>query len=294
MTHGSADRFGEAIVTRGVLLDLAPGGGTDLDAALERAGATLSAGDAVAVRGGWDINQPLGQPVRELDLSAVRWLSERGASVSVGDARPSRFPMPLHQVALARLGLPPASKHSPGSAKRRVAGASCWSWCRPGSWSIRSPSSAPVESSTGRDGRCGAVSHAIVAALHGGPAGFTFPERRKQLDPEVSRCRGKGGPRRFRARPGFHPVTRSWRRSAGAMPARPSPARRRAAEIIPRTRRPERSARCRPLRPGFAGSGLLNAASAKFRGQRSNGRRYLSSLTVCGPWSEASPSGPGS
>ncbi|SFO85212.1 hypothetical protein SAMN05421854_103224 [Amycolatopsis rubida] len=56
MTHGSADRFGEAIVTRGVLLGLAPGGGTDLDAALERAGATLSAGDAVAVRGGWDIN----------------------------------------------------------------------------------------------------------------------------------------------------------------------------------------------------------------------------------------------
>ncbi|NEA46703.1 cyclase family protein [Streptomyces sp. SID10815] len=118
VTHGSADAFGEGIVTRGVLLDLVPGGSlpadmrvadTDLDAALERAGTTLSAGDAVAVRGGWDTNQPLDQPVPGLDLSAVRWLNEHGVSVylgDIGDARPAQLPLPLHQVALARLGLP--------------------------------------------------------------------------------------------------------------------------------------------------------------------------------------------
>ncbi|MGI5473218.1 cyclase family protein [Streptomyces sp. CA-132043] len=119
VTHGSADPFGEGIVTRGVLLDLAPGGGslpadrriggTDLNAALERAGTTLAAGDAVAVRGGWDTHQPLDQPVPGLDLSAVQWLREHDVSVyvgDIGDARPAQFPLPLHQVALARLGLP--------------------------------------------------------------------------------------------------------------------------------------------------------------------------------------------
>ncbi|MFJ8982545.1 cyclase family protein [Streptomyces sp. NPDC102282] len=119
VVHGSADPFGEGIVTRGVLLDLAPEGGslpadariggTDLDTALERAGTTLFAGDAVAVRGGWDINQPLDRPAPGLDLSAVRWLDEHGVSLYIGDisdARPAQFPLPMHQVALARLGLP--------------------------------------------------------------------------------------------------------------------------------------------------------------------------------------------
>lgn len=117
--HGSADGFGTGIVTRGVLMDLAPGGGslaadqrvggTDLDTALERAGVSLHPGDAVAVRGGWDTNQPLGQPVPGLDLSAVQWLDEHGVSIylgDIGDPRPPAFPLPLHQVALARLGLP--------------------------------------------------------------------------------------------------------------------------------------------------------------------------------------------
>ena len=117
--HGSADPFGVGVVTRGVLLDLAPGGGSlpadqritaaDLDAALERAQTVLSPGDAVAVRGGWDTNRPLDQPIPGLDLTAVRWLADHGVSVyigDVGDARPARLPLPLHQVALARLGLP--------------------------------------------------------------------------------------------------------------------------------------------------------------------------------------------
>ncbi|MFI9772512.1 cyclase family protein [Streptomyces sp. NPDC052415] len=119
VTHGSADCFGAGVVTRGVLLDLAPDGGslaadrrvgaTDLDAALERAGTPLHPGDAVALRGGWDTNQPMGQPVPGLDLSAVTWLDQHGVSVyvgDIGDPRPPAFPLPLHQVALARLGLP--------------------------------------------------------------------------------------------------------------------------------------------------------------------------------------------
>ncbi len=119
VTHGSADPFGAGVVTRGVLLDLAPNGGSlpadrrvgaaDLEAALERADTVLGIGDAVAVRGGWDTNCPPDQPVPGLDLSAVRWLADHGVSVyigDIGDARPARFPLPLHQVALARLGLP--------------------------------------------------------------------------------------------------------------------------------------------------------------------------------------------
>ena len=106
-------------MTRGVFLDLAPGGGSpeadrriggaDLDAALELAETELFPGDAVAVRGGWNTNRPLDQPVPGLDLSAVRWLGEHGASFYIGDisdARPLRPPLPMHQVALARLGLP--------------------------------------------------------------------------------------------------------------------------------------------------------------------------------------------
>jgi hypothetical protein len=119
VTHGAADQFGAGIVTRGVLLDLAPDGGslpadrrvggTDLDSALERTGVSVRSGDAVVVRGGWDTNRPLGQPVPGLDTTAVRWLDEHGVSVyigDIGDRRPPEFPLPLHQVALARLGLP--------------------------------------------------------------------------------------------------------------------------------------------------------------------------------------------
>ncbi|MGP3749884.1 cyclase family protein [Streptomyces sp. IBSNAI001] len=117
--HGSADHAARGIVTRGILLDLAPDRGsldaahrvsrTDLDAALNRAGTSVYPGDAIVVRGGWDVNQPVTQPVPGLDLSAVNWLDEHGAALYIGDisdARPPSFPMPMHQVALARLGLP--------------------------------------------------------------------------------------------------------------------------------------------------------------------------------------------
>ncbi|WEG08701.1 cyclase family protein [Microbacterium horticulturae] len=117
--HGSADHAGKGIVTRGVLLDLAPRrgsipadhrvSGADLDAALDRAGTSVHPGDAIVVRAGWDVNQPMGRPVPGLDLSAVAWLDEHGAALyvgDIGDARPPVFPLPMHQVALARLGLP--------------------------------------------------------------------------------------------------------------------------------------------------------------------------------------------
>ena len=117
--HASADHAARGIVTRGILLDLAPGQARldashlvtadDLDAALDRTGTSMQAGDAIVVRAGWDVNQPMSQPVPGLDLSAVRWLDAHGAALyigDVGDARPPSFPLPMHQVALARLGLP--------------------------------------------------------------------------------------------------------------------------------------------------------------------------------------------
>lgn len=117
--HGGADGFTSGITTRGVLLDLAPGGGqvpaerrigaADLDAALSRAGTSVHEGDAVVVRGGWDTNRPMTDSVPGLDLDAVEWLDERGAALSIGDVgdpRPVALPMPMHHVAMARLGIP--------------------------------------------------------------------------------------------------------------------------------------------------------------------------------------------
>jgi kynurenine formamidase len=138
--HGSADHVGAGLVTRGILLDLAPGGslaaehrvgGTDLDAALDRAGVSVNPGDAIAVRGGWDTDQPMGQPVPGLDLSAVRWLDERGVSLyigDIGDARPPVFPLPMHQVALARLGLPMVDAANLDALADRCAALRRWSF----------------------------------------------------------------------------------------------------------------------------------------------------------------------
>lgn len=67
----------------------------------------LHSGDAVVVRGGWDTDQPFSQPVP--GLSPVGWLHDREVSLSlgnIGDARPWAPPLPMHQVALARLGMP--------------------------------------------------------------------------------------------------------------------------------------------------------------------------------------------
>ncbi|WP_432495553.1 cyclase family protein [Kineococcus gypseus] len=121
ITHGSTTPLADGIVTRGVLLDLAPGGalaeghpvsGADLGAALEVTGVALEPGDAVVVRGGWVVGERSGERLPGLTVGAVTWLHERDVSVylgDVGDAQPPverEVPLPLHQVGLARLGMP--------------------------------------------------------------------------------------------------------------------------------------------------------------------------------------------
>lgn len=139
--HASADHAAAGIVTRGVLLDLAPDRGrldashrvtaTDLDAALDRAGTSVYPGDAIVVRGGWDTDQPMAQPVPGLDLSAVNWLDGHGAALYIGDisdARPPSFPLSMHQVALARLGLPLVDAADLGDLADRCAALQRWSF----------------------------------------------------------------------------------------------------------------------------------------------------------------------
>jgi kynurenine formamidase len=111
-THGSTAIFAEGITTRGVFLDLAPGGalpaghgvtGDDLSAAADRAGAEVLPGDAVVVRGG--------RTSAGMSLDAVRWMHRHDVAVYAGDihdvhpALDPAVPSPLHRVGLARLGL---------------------------------------------------------------------------------------------------------------------------------------------------------------------------------------------
>jgi kynurenine formamidase len=121
VVHGSTTAFADGILTRGVLLDLAPGDrlppahpvtGADLDAAEQRGGVRVQSGDAVVVRGGWSFSRDPAAPMPGLTLDAVAWLHRRDVSVyagDIGDAHPPVDPevaMPLHFVGLARLGMP--------------------------------------------------------------------------------------------------------------------------------------------------------------------------------------------
>lgn len=139
--HGSADPFTRAILTRGVLLDLAPGGsslaaedrigGADLDAACGREGVDVHPGDAIVVRGGWDLDESDSAPAPGLDMSAVRWLDAHGVSLyvgDIGDARPMSAPMPMHQVALGRLGMPLVDVAHLDELARTCAGLGRWSF----------------------------------------------------------------------------------------------------------------------------------------------------------------------
>jgi kynurenine formamidase len=117
--HASTTTFASGVVTRGVLLDLAVGGplpgghavtGQDFDAAEERQGVTVKSGDALVVRGGWNLTAD--PPLPGISADAVFWLHQRGVSLyagDIGDARPPLnpgTPSPLHKIALVRLGMP--------------------------------------------------------------------------------------------------------------------------------------------------------------------------------------------
>ncbi|WP_413755028.1 cyclase family protein [Streptomyces sp. MMBL 11-3] len=119
--HGAADVFADGILTRGVLLDLAPGGSLpdghaitagDLAAAAERAGVEVEEGDAIVVRGGWDTVTEFGRPLPGMTADAVRWMHDHGIALyagDVGDAMPpldDEVPGALHVLALGRLGIP--------------------------------------------------------------------------------------------------------------------------------------------------------------------------------------------
>ena len=119
--RGSTAAFEDGIVTRGVLLDLAPDGvlpewhavtGGDLDQAAERIGVEVLPGDALVIRGGWDNVTDHGRRFPGMDLDAIKWIHRHEISVyagDIGDARPPldpALPAPLHRVGLARFGLP--------------------------------------------------------------------------------------------------------------------------------------------------------------------------------------------
>ncbi len=119
LTHGSTTAFAAGITTAGTFLDLAPGGrldpgyeivAADLDTAEQRAGVRVRSGDALVLRGGWDIHRDLVEPLPTMTLDAVRWLADREISLlasDVGDRPPGPGSIPvLHSVGLARLGLP--------------------------------------------------------------------------------------------------------------------------------------------------------------------------------------------
>lgn len=119
--HGSTTAFADGVVTRGVLLDLSPEGrlpkahpvtGADLAAAARRNGVQVEPGDALVVRGGWSTARNMGEPMPGMTVDALTWMRDHDVALyagDIGDAHPpvdEQTAMPLHQVGLARLGMP--------------------------------------------------------------------------------------------------------------------------------------------------------------------------------------------
>jgi kynurenine formamidase len=120
VSRSSSSAFLDGIVTRGVLLDLAPGGrlaenhvvtADDLSAAEQRQGSRVESGDALVVRAGWiAADDPFG-PLPTTSRSAVEWMAEREVCLYAGDigdklADGSAEPPALHNIGLAQLGMP--------------------------------------------------------------------------------------------------------------------------------------------------------------------------------------------
>jgi kynurenine formamidase len=119
--HSSTTPYTKGIVTRGLLLDLSPGSRLeagyevtyqDLEQARARSGLEVESGDALVVRGGWVISESLETNLPVMTADAVRWMAEKEISVFAGDIG-DRLPRPpitssfaMHQIALAKLGLP--------------------------------------------------------------------------------------------------------------------------------------------------------------------------------------------
>lgn len=121
VAHGSTAAFAAGVVTRGVLLDLAPGSrlapghpisAADLEAAEHDSAVRLEPGDALVVRAGWRLSWEDEIPAPGMSVDAVSWMHQRDVSLyagDIGDAFPPldpQVPMPLHMVGLARLGMP--------------------------------------------------------------------------------------------------------------------------------------------------------------------------------------------
>ncbi|MFE5125074.1 cyclase family protein, partial [Streptomyces sp. NPDC056669] len=144
---GSTAAFADGILTRGVLLDLAPGGRLpaahqitrrDLDAAVDRAKVEIASGDAVVVRTGWDPAATDGRPTPGADPSVIAWLRDHEVGIwigDIGDAWPPldpASPMPLHRLALFGLGLPLVdSADLEQLANKTSSHLAAWVGCRP-------------------------------------------------------------------------------------------------------------------------------------------------------------------
>ena len=122
-----AEKLG-ALVSRGVLVDLVPGGGAmsageavtrrRLEAALDEAGAAVGTGDVVLLRTGW--LEAHGRDAATyfaaepgLDVEAARWLADLGvAAVGADNAAVERMPFPegevfpVHQLLIRDRGVP--------------------------------------------------------------------------------------------------------------------------------------------------------------------------------------------
>jgi kynurenine formamidase len=121
LNHASSTAFAAGVVTRAVLLDLAPHGSlpqgfpvtaTELEAAERRAQVHVRSGDALVVRFGWPVATRGELPTPGMTLDAVRWMHQRGVSLYTGDLGdafpplPDQMPFPMHRIALAKMGLP--------------------------------------------------------------------------------------------------------------------------------------------------------------------------------------------
>lgn len=108
------------VLTRGVLLDLAPGGAleadhqlsaADLDEAEQSGSVRVEFGDALVVRGGWTLSPETAASIPILTLDAVKWLADHEVCLFAGDIgdKPPIVPggsTVVHRIALGRLGMP--------------------------------------------------------------------------------------------------------------------------------------------------------------------------------------------